>query len=91
MILEDVQGYLRKIFKKGVNYDELALSITSLIEKNFGKKVEFTVNMDGNYLSCSVLQTISLFDIIMVSLRFSLRKSRNVRRRSRPRFPRGMT
>lgn len=39
MILEDVQGYLRKIFKKGVNYDELALSITSLIEKNFGKKV----------------------------------------------------
>ena len=61
------------------------------IAENFGKKVEFTVNMDGNYLSCSVLQTISLFDIIMVSLRFSLRKSRNVRRRSRPRFPRGMT
>lgn len=38
IILEDVQGYLRMIFKKGVNYDELALSITSLIEKKFWKK-----------------------------------------------------
>lgn len=39
MILEDVRNYLSKVFKKGVNYDELAISITKLIEENFGKNI----------------------------------------------------
>lgn len=39
MILNEVRNYLAKIFKTGVNFDNLALTITKKIEDNFGDKV----------------------------------------------------